>query len=195
MAGEEGAVPPWWTPLALLGLVLLGEVRTWQGYRARAAPSAQDRGSLRLNTAMGWLSLAGGLGAAYGLRAGWAAVPPWAAWTGLALAVAGTALRAWAVAVLGPWFSLTIQVRPGQPVVERGPYRLLRHPSYAGGELGLLGVGLAAGSWVAAVAFLAPWLVAHRYRIRVEEEALLATLGEPYHAYARRTWRLVPFLW
>ncbi len=189
-------MPPWWTPLALLGTVFLGELRTWRGYRARAAPSAQDAGSLRLDNVMGSLSLAGGLGAGLALRGAPAlALPPAVAWAGVGVALAGTALRAWALATLGPWFSLTIQVRPGQPVIQHGPYRLVRHPAYAGGELAFLGIGLSAGSWVAPLAWVLPWLVAHAYRIRVEERALVETLGEPYRAYQRGTWRLVPFVW
>lgn len=189
-------MPPWWMPLPLLLVTLLGEVRTWRDYRRRAAPSAQDAGSFRLDNALGWLALVLGLGAWALLRPRQAlALPPWLAWTGLGLALGGTALRAWAVTTLGRWFSLTIQVVPGQEVVDRGPYRLLRHPSYAGGELALLGVGLAAGNWLSPPLLLIPWLVAHAYRIRVEERALLTTLGEPYRAYMARTWRLVPFLW
>jgi protein-S-isoprenylcysteine O-methyltransferase Ste14 len=189
-------VPPFWTPLALLLVSLLGEVQTWRGYRQRAAPSAQDRGSFRVNNALGWLAIAGGIAAGLALRgAPRFAIPSWLAWAGIPVALAGTALRAWAVATLGRWFSLTIQVRPGQPVIQAGPYRLLRHPSYAGGDLSFLGVGLSAGTWLAPVVYLAPWLAAHLYRIRVEERALLETLGEPYRDYCRRTWRLLPFVW
>ena len=189
-------MPPWWVPLALLAITFLGEVRTWRDYRARAAPSAQDAGSLQLNDVMGWLSLASGLGAGLALRdVRDLATPPWLAWAGIAISLAGTALRAWSVSTLGRWFTLTIQVRPGQPVIRTGPYRCIRHPSYAGGELALLGVGLAAGNWIAPIAYVAPWLVAHTYRIHVEERAMLATLGESYRSYCARTWRLVPFVW
>ena len=104
-------------------------------------------------------------------------------------------LRIWAVATLGRWFTLTIQVRRGQPVVQREPYRILRHPSHAGGELALLGVGLCAGSLLSPILYVVPWVLAHVHRIGIEERALLDTLGEPCRAYLRRTWRLVPFLW
>ncbi|MFO0582438.1 MAG: isoprenylcysteine carboxylmethyltransferase family protein [Anaeromyxobacter sp.] len=189
-------MPPAWLTVALLLLTFLGEFRTWRDFAARKAPSAQDRGSLRLNNAMGLVSLAAGLATAFALRGVAAvAVPPWLAWAGAAASVAGTALRAWAVEVLGRWFSLTIQVRPGQPVIDTGPFRLVRHPSYLGGEVALAGAGLAAGNWISPLAFWLPWLVAHVYRIRVEEDALRRTLGAPYEAYAARTWRLLPPLW
>jgi protein-S-isoprenylcysteine O-methyltransferase Ste14 len=189
-------MPPWWITAALTLLTFLGEARTWRDYRRRSAPSAQDAGSFRLNNILAWAGLVLGLSA-------WAllgprralAVPAWVAWAGVPLALAGTGLRAWAVSTLGRWFTLTIQVRPGQPVVDRGPYHLLRHPSYAGGDLAILGVGLTTGNWLTPALLLIPWLVAHRYRIRVEERALLDTLGEPYCAYQARTWRMVPWVW
>ncbi len=189
-------MPPWWVPLALLLAAFLGDAGTWRGYRARAAASRQDASSLRVNTALGWAALLSGLASAAALRGDPAfALPAWLAWTGVPVSLAGTALRAWAIATLGRWFTLTVQVRPAQPVVERGPYRLVRHPSYAGGDLALLGVGLSAGNWLSPILFVVPWLVAHAYRIRVEEEALIETLGDPYRAYCERTWRLVPFVW
>ena len=190
------AMPPWWVPLALLLVTSLGEARTWRGYKERAAPSDQDAGSFRLNNVLGWVAILSGLGSWVALRRITTfAVPAWVAWAGIPVSLAGTALRAWAVVTLGRWFTLTIQVHPGQPVIERGPYRLLRHPSYAGGELALLGVGLVSGNWLSPVLYFVPWLVAHAYRIKVEERALRETLGEPYRSYCERTWRLVPFVW
>lgn len=189
-------MPPWWSPFALLVITSLGETRTWHDYRARSAPSAQDAGSFRLNNVLGWIAVVSGCTSAVALRDAPAfAVPAWLAWCGVALSLAGTALRAWAVARLGRWFTLTIQVRPEQPVIESGPFRWIRHPSYAGGDLALLGAGLSAGNWLSPICFVLPWLVAHTYRIRVEERALLDTLGERYRAYQERTWRLVPFVW
>jgi protein-S-isoprenylcysteine O-methyltransferase Ste14 len=189
-------MPPPWTPIALLLVVLLGEIRTWRGYRARAAPSAQDAGSFRLDNLLGWLALAGGVAAGILLRGRPSvAIPAGLAWAGIPVAIAGTALRYRAVSVLGDCYSLTIQVRPGQPLIDHGPYRWIRHPSYAGGDLALAGVGLSAGNWVAPILYVVPWLAAHAYRIHVEERALLEVHGDRYRAYQRRTWRLVPFVW
>ncbi|TMB00823.1 MAG: isoprenylcysteine carboxylmethyltransferase family protein [Deltaproteobacteria bacterium] len=87
------------------------------------------------------------------------------------------------------------QVGSLQPVVERGPYRWIRHPSYAGADLALLGIGFCSGHWLPAALFVVPWMAAHAYRIQVEERALLATLGDPYARYRERTWRMVPLIW
>ncbi len=187
---------PWWLPLALLLAAFLGDGGTWRGYRRRIAPSAQDAGTLRVNNVLGWFAFVVGLASGAVLRGvPGLALPPWLAWGGIPVSLAGTALRAWAIATLGEWFSLTIQVRSGQPVVERGPYRILRHPSYAGGEVALLGAGLAAGNWLSPLLFVVPWLVAHVHRIGIEERTLADVLGDPYRSYQRRTYRLVPFVW
>jgi protein-S-isoprenylcysteine O-methyltransferase Ste14 len=53
----------------------------------------------------------------------------------------GLALRIWAIAALGGGFRTTVAVEPGQPVVSSGPYRSIRHPSYAGLLLIVAGTG------------------------------------------------------
>jgi protein-S-isoprenylcysteine O-methyltransferase Ste14 len=70
--------------------------------------------------------------------------------------------------------------------VDVGPYRLVRHPSYAGMLLALFGFVLALGNWAGLFAMLVLAAAAFAYRITVEEAALLSTLGEPYARYMRR---------
>jgi protein-S-isoprenylcysteine O-methyltransferase Ste14 len=114
---------------------------------------------------------------------------------GLILMWAGLALRVWSIATLGAAFRTTVEVDAGQQLVERGPYRLLRHPSYSGVVLLAAGYGVVTGVWPALlVAVIGPTLVLMR-RIRVEEKALSETLSDDYRAYQRRTWRLVPWVW
>jgi protein-S-isoprenylcysteine O-methyltransferase Ste14 len=121
------------------------------------------------------------------------AVGPAAA--GLALLWAGLALRAWAIVVLGRWFTVVVDVRAGQEVVQRGPYRLVRHPSYTGLLLATVGLGLALDNWLSlALCALGP-LAGVLIRIRAEEAALTAQIGERYRAYAARTRRLIPGVW
>jgi protein-S-isoprenylcysteine O-methyltransferase Ste14 len=64
---------------------------------------------------------------------------------GLVLMWAGIALRQWAVTVLGRFFTVDVRVQPDQTVVEAGPYRYVRHPSYSGMIITFL--GLALGNW------------------------------------------------
>lgn len=114
---------------------------------------------------------------------------------GLVLMVAGLALRCWAVVVLGEAFRTTVEVDADQAVVDHGPYRVLRHPSYAGALLVLVGFGIGAGTWVSLVLCVVVPAVAFTRRIVVEERVLGAAMGAPYRNYARRTRRLVPGVW
>ena len=106
----------------------------------------------------------------------------------------GIALRWYSAAVLGKYFTFDVAIQSGQGLVEVGPYRYVRHPSYSGALLTLLGFGLALGNWAGLAAALSCMGLAYAYRIPVEEAALASGLGEAYKQYMKRTWRLVPFL-
>lgn len=112
---------------------------------------------------------------------------------GLAVAAAGIALRWYAVLTLGRFFTTRVQTTSEQTVVESGPYRWIRHPSYTGGLLTILGVLMCSTNWISLACFLLA-VPGFLYRIRVEEGALMAGLGRPYVDYMRRTKRLVPFV-
>jgi protein-S-isoprenylcysteine O-methyltransferase len=104
------------------------------------------------------------------------------------------ALRWYSVAVLGRYFTFDVAIQDDQRLVEAGPYRYLRHPSYSGALLSLLGFGLSIGNWAGLAASLACLSFAYAYRIPIEESVLVSALGETYKRYQKRTWRLVPFL-
>jgi protein-S-isoprenylcysteine O-methyltransferase Ste14 len=115
--------------------------------------------------------------------------------TGLLVMWVGLAVRIWAIAVLGRSFRMTVEVDDDQRVVDSGPYRWVRHPSYAGILLIVIGLGLVEGNWAAlAVLIVAPTTVLVN-RIFVEEAVLVEVLGRGYADYATRTRRLVPGLW
>ena len=65
---------------------------------------------------------------------------------GVAVTGTGIALRQWAIHALGGYFVGHVVVQPGQTVISTGPYRWLRHPSYTGQWLEMIGVGLATGN-------------------------------------------------
>jgi protein-S-isoprenylcysteine O-methyltransferase Ste14 len=120
---------------------------------------------------------------------------PWAPAVGFVLMWLGLAVRVWAITVLGRSFRTTVEVDADQRVVDRGPYRWVRHPSYSGVLLLALGYGLAAGNWPSLVLMVVLPLSALVWRITVEETVLISTLGRPYESYRDRTRRLVPGLW
>jgi protein-S-isoprenylcysteine O-methyltransferase Ste14 len=121
-------------------------------------------------------------------------LPAWFTYVGDAVILAGVALRQWAIAVLGRYFSGVIGVQQDQKVVEAGPYHLVRHPSYAGVLLTLIGIATSMLSLAAvAAAFLLFWL-GYGYRMLVEEKVLVSELGDNYVGYMKRTKRIIPFL-
>lgn len=114
---------------------------------------------------------------------------------GLAILIGSSLLRRHCFRMLGPDFRGAVTVRPDQPVIDRGAYRYLRHPSYAAALLLHLGFALCFTNWgtlLIAVLGTPPLFV---YRIRVEERALVERIGAPYVAYMARTRRLVPGFW
>jgi protein-S-isoprenylcysteine O-methyltransferase Ste14 len=115
-------------------------------------------------------------------------------WLGLLLIYAGMALRFYAIAVLGTFFTTTVAIAPEQPVIEAGPYRLIRHPSYTGYLITLLGLGLSLTNWLSLLVIMGCALLGVSYRIHVEEHVLKAQLGQRYQEYMRRTKRLIPFV-
>ena len=119
---------------------------------------------------------------------------PWPVVVGLALLWAGIAFRWWAIITLGRFFKLTVVIQDQHRVVDHGPYRRVRHPSYLGFLVASAGLGVALGDWVSLGALLVGGMIACVVRIRVEERVLLGALGEEYATYAGRTARLVPGL-
>ena len=169
---------------------------TWLGWRRQLPEGvpARDRGSRWLLIAAVWTGVAVGIGLAL--------LAPAAAFThgrdailalGLALVLAGLLLRWYAIRVLGGSFTCTVATRAGQRVVDSGPYRWVRHPSYTGGLLTVLGVLVCCANPLSLIALILP-VAGYAYRIHVEEEALTNSLGDAYRAYMRRTRRLVPFV-
>ena len=119
----------------------------------------------------------------------------WTLELGLALVLAGASLRDWSIVSLGRWFRREVTIEPGQRLVRRGPYRVLRHPSYTGLILIFAGFALAIGSWVGAAGALVLVVVGMVPRILVEERALATTFGAEFTEYASSRARLLPHVW
>jgi methyltransferase len=86
---------------------------------------------------------------AMGIEGGWWGADPGVLTTaGLAVFVAAKALKFWAIASLGRRWSYGVMVLPGQPLVESGPYRWLRHPNYVAVVGELIGMALLVGARV-----------------------------------------------
>lgn len=90
------------------------------------------------------------------------------------LVVLGMALRYWVIATLGDRWTTNVVVVPGEPPVEGGPYRFLRHPNYLAVVLEVAALPLVHTAWLTALVFSVGNACVLRTRIRVEERALAA---------------------
>jgi protein-S-isoprenylcysteine O-methyltransferase Ste14 len=107
----------------------------------------------------------------------------------------GVAFRLWSIHTLGRYFRGVVHVQEDHRVIQHGPYRILRHPAYAGVLLAVVGLSLLLNNILAIVILLACVFGGVYYRIRVEEHVLTTELGAAYATYAARTSRLVPGVW
>jgi protein-S-isoprenylcysteine O-methyltransferase len=158
--------------------------------RRSSAAENRDRRSLRvlmLANAVGWWIA---IALAYG-RAG-AMHAPALQWAGIAVMVVGIAIRSTAIAQLGRFHTPNVAVLADHRLMQDGLYRWVRHPSYLGALVAFVGLGLALGNWLSLAVIVLVMPAAYLFRIREEDAALAAGLGEPYRDYCRRTKRLIP---
>lgn len=114
---------------------------------------------------------------------------------GLGIILSGLALRVWSIQVLGRFFTATVQLQEGHQLVKRGPYRLLRHPSYVGAYMAYIGSALLLNAYLGGLIAAVAMAIAYSYRMATEESALRQQFGEEYAAYQRQTYRFLPGVW
>jgi len=116
-------------------------------------------------------------------------------WIGIIIIVLGLFLRYWSINILGKYFRTTVEVEESQKIVEKGPYKFIRHPSYSGIILFCIGYGLAVQNWLSLIIAISLPTIALLYRIKIEEEALVKGIGTDYEAYQKKTKKLIPGIW
>lgn len=107
----------------------------------------------------------------------------------------GLLLRWWSFAALGKYFTVVVKTSADQVIVDDGPYRVLRHPSYTGLLAALLGCGLMLGNWAGTCVSFLLILTALIHRLLHEERIMVNALGDGYRDFARHRARLLPFVW
>ena len=181
-----------WT---IFGLWMASETVTSGTKRVPGNAEARDRGSHLLIIILFLLGI--GLAFALSFVLPHAAIP-WHRksifFIAIGLMIVGIVFRRYAISMLGQFFTVDVAIHAKHTVVDTGPYRYIRHPSYSGSLITQLGLGLALGNWASLLVILVCTGIAYTYRISVEEAALVAALGEPYREYMRRTTRLIPFV-
>ena len=106
----------------------------------------------------------------------------------------GVMLRWASILYLGKFFTIDVSVAVDHKIIDTGPYRLIRHPSYSGLLLMWLGIGMSTGNALALLVIMLPG-IGLLYRIKIEESVLAESLGSSYREYMHKTKRLIPFVY
>lgn len=186
-----------WQSLAAFLLLLIWFVAEIL-VRARAVAKSgfapgerRDRGSAGILIALMFVAIIGsGLASQQKLEL----LPNSVFYAGISVMAVGIVVRTWAISHLGRYFSPVVRTSADHQIIRTGPYRRVRHPSYTGMVLAILGYSIALTSAVGIALTVAALAIGIGYRIHVEEVALTERFGEEYRAYARSTWRLFPYL-
>jgi protein-S-isoprenylcysteine O-methyltransferase Ste14 len=178
--------------VTIVGWLLL-ELRQAQKERPEATPAdGGSRSVVRISYVAGYIGAIGADRIAPSATLGSADL---VSWIGLAAMWCGIGLRLWSFQTLGRYFTFTVQTSEDQPVISSGPYRVIRHPSYAGVLVAAIGIGLVIGNWASLAVLTVVIACGLIYRITVEERALSRDLAGRYQAYAASRKRLIPFIW
>ena len=195
----------WWQAWAYSLLIVAAGIggRIWAEHR-HPGLTAERQDIRKFRSAKAWdrvlaplmaLSISFPLVIVAGLdhRRGWSpAFPLWLMVLGFILISLGYAFAAWALAE-NRFFSSTVRIQTdrGHVVCDSGPYRIVRHPGYAGNIPPLVGIVLALGSvWTLIPAAVA--LIIIVIRTVLEDQTLQEELPG-YRDYARRVhYRLIP---
>ncbi|KAG0036551.1 hypothetical protein BGZ82_004031 [Podila clonocystis] len=127
--------------------------------------------------------------------------------------ILGSLFRMWAMYTLDRFFTFKIMIRSDHRLVETGPYRYLLHPAYTGLTIGIMSITLTTnydgGVWstfvtpYVPVPFLGEALFVglfvfvskvHWDRIQGEEKMMADHFGSEWKAYAKRRYRMLPFV-
>jgi protein-S-isoprenylcysteine O-methyltransferase Ste14 len=190
-----GGFAPFFSHPALVALAVLSLVIVVFALFAGGNISAgerEDRGNRWVLTAFGVISLAIGFFPAYTDRLGfWTLDGDAIRWAGVIVYVVGCVLRIFPVYVLGNRFSGLVAIQPGHTLVTTSIYGRIRHPSYLGMLVTVVGWALAFRSVVGLLlsSLLLPVLIS---RMNAEERLLRSQFGAEYDAYVGRTSRLIP---
>ena len=112
---------------------------------------------------------------------------------GAVLTAAGMLFSVWARLTLGRNWSGTVTIKQDHELIQRGPYRIVRHPIYTGMLLAMLGTAFIYGiaRCFVGVPFvgLAFWL-----KVQIEEQFMVQQFGAQYVHYRQQVRALIPFV-
>jgi protein-S-isoprenylcysteine O-methyltransferase Ste14 len=155
--------------------------------------NARDRYSLIIL----WIVIPGSLilGSLTANFEGWNDDRNWLTRIGILLLLAGGAVRWLAIVQLGKSFTVDVAISKDQELKTTGLYQKLRHPSYSGLLLMVLGLSLTMNSLLSVLIIMIPIFIGISYRIKIEERSLSEAFGERFKAYKQKTKRIIPWIY
>jgi protein-S-isoprenylcysteine O-methyltransferase Ste14 len=118
----------------------------------------------------------------------------WVSHLGLLITLLGVLFRQYSIYILGIYFSGFIRLKKDHQLIQHGPYKYFRHPSYFGSVLSYLGLGLASSNIYSLILLPIGISILYIYRIKVEEELMFKSFGNQYKTYRDKTWGFLPFI-
>jgi protein-S-isoprenylcysteine O-methyltransferase Ste14 len=154
-----------------------------------------DRGSIFVLMLVGWLGWSAGIALAYTPHGRLDWHPLVFQIAGFFVFAAGLAIRATAIRQLGRFHSPLVEVKGDHQLVDQGLYGLVRHPSYLGATVAMIGIALTMANVYSLIIIPLAAFVGYLYRMHAEEALLLSELGDAYRAYSARTARIIPWVY
>lgn len=180
------------TPLAVLSVLgiyvaRMVELRT---KRDTIAGEVRETRTLTWFVATGTLMLVGALAEFFWRQPDWNTTTFVLGW---ACGLTSFGVRRRAIAALGKFWSLHVEIRQTHEFVRTGPFRWMRHPTYFSMILELLAAAFILQAPVTLVVVTLLFVPALIERVRLEESALMEKFGEAYRAYQRSTPAVIPW--
>ena len=165
-----------------------GSANTSQGRISNAVIMTVGLSSIVLGTAIGFLAKFRDIR--------WLFSPNYAiSALGLLLILLGVIIRWSAILELRKYFTVDVKILPDHKLIRSGLFQYIRHPSYFGLLLSVLGLGITMVNWLSTLVILVPHIILIVLRINEEERALEGRFGPDYRAYRQQTKRLIPLLY
>jgi len=114
---------------------------------------------------------------------------------GLVVYGVGFVLRWMSIYQLKSAFTVDVAITKGHALQTDGLYKKLRHPSYLGLILILVGLAMGMNSLRSLLVLVVPVCIAIVYRVNVEERMLVQAFGAEYEAYKSKTYRFIPWIY
>jgi protein-S-isoprenylcysteine O-methyltransferase Ste14 len=115
--------------------------------------------------------------------------------TGVSVIVIGFVIRWIAIIQLGNMFTVDVSISSDHVLKTDGVYKIVRHPSYLGLILIIVGLALLLNNMLACIIIIIPIFIIMNYRMSVEEKALGREFDNQYRQYKLKVKKIIPLLY